>query len=293
LTGKKTIFGKSPKVGELGEILPEEEERAATPTVRMKKSNGSGIVTAAATVAVGAVAAEAVQPPAIPSLSQGPAPQVDVTEEPVHTSVPTEQEPAQAAVEETIPPAPINVVLAGETPSPQVALDTSEPAAVAAASMIPTLDEFVPEPEPSFVEEPVSQATTTADEESVSQPEPTSDVEEELVVETSEEPLSDDVLPAIPVVDASPELPVTPVEQVAIVEEALSDDRGIVEEEAVPEEFTTAPVSQADEGENQDQLPAVESKPAEQTNGAAISVGSPSSANAQDDVDVPEEHPQN
>jgi len=242
LTGKKTIFGKSPKVGELGEILPEEEERAATPTVRMKKSNASGIVTAAATIAVGAVAAEAVQPPAIPSLSQDPAPQVDVTEEPVHTSVHTEQEPAQAAVEKAIPPAPINVVLAGETPSPQVALDTSEPAAVA------TLDEFVPEPEASFVEEPVSQATTTADEESVSQPELTSDVEEELVVE---EPLSDDVLPAIPVVEASPELPVTPVEQIAIVEETLSDDRGIVEEEAVPEEFTTAPVSQADEGENQ------------------------------------------
>ena len=57
LTGKKSMFGKSPKVGELGEILPGEEERAATPTIRVRKSNGLGIVTAAATVAVGAVAA--------------------------------------------------------------------------------------------------------------------------------------------------------------------------------------------------------------------------------------------
>lgn len=323
LTVKKGMFGKSPKVGELGEILPEEEERAATPTVRMRKSNGLGTVTAAATVAVGAVAAETVQPPVIPSLSQGPPPQVDVTEEPAHTPVPTEQEPVEAAIEEAIPPAPINVVLAGDTPGPQVALDTSEPAAVAAASAIPTLDDFVPESEASSVEEPVPQATSTADEESVSQPEPTSDVEEELVIEAPEELLSDDVLPAIPVVDASPELPVTPVEQVAIVGETLSDDGGIVEEEAVPEEFTTAPVSEADEGENQSheavlegstevteaaepevqeqipveptqhQSPAVESKPAEQTHGAAISAESPPSAHAQDDVDVPEEHPQN
>jgi len=50
------MFGKSPKVGGLGEILPE-EERAATPIVRMRKINGLGIVAAAATVAVGAAAA--------------------------------------------------------------------------------------------------------------------------------------------------------------------------------------------------------------------------------------------
>ena len=245
LTGKK---GKSPKVGELGEVLSEEEEKEVR-TVMARKSIGPGII--AGSTFVGAVAKEAVQSPAIPPPS-APTSQVDVVGEPVEPTEPTEQKPTEAAVEEIIPPAPIDVVLAGDTPGPQVALDTSEPAALAAASATPTIDDSASQPEP----------VPTVGEPEV--PEPASYVEEEPTVEAPEAPSSDDLLPAVPVVDATPQFPVAPVEQIPIVENTQAED-------------ATA------------ELEATEVVPGElPTDDAAISNETPSSVDAQDDVDVPQ-----
>lgn len=253
LIGKKAILGKSPKIGELGEILPEEEEKAEDQTVRAREGNGLGF--AAGT------AAEAVQPCASPPPSLGPAPQEDAVEEPM-----------QAVEEEAIPPAPINVILGGDTPGPQVALDTSEPAALAAASDAPAPDESAPQ---ATVEEPISQPAVGGPE----VPEPASDVEEEPIVETPEVSSPDDTLPAVPVVDASPDLPVTLVEQISIVEETLAEDSTAEVEDAV-----TSAVTEPAQPGVPDEVP---------THGAVISNESPSSADAQVDVDVPEEHPPN
>ncbi|OAX38409.1 hypothetical protein K503DRAFT_800479 [Rhizopogon vinicolor AM-OR11-026] len=217
LTGKKSIFGKSPKVGELGEILPEEEERAKTPTVKARKNNGVGIVAASA------VTAEAVQTTATSSPSQGSAPYLDAVEE-----------PAQAAVEEAIPPAPMDVVLAGDTPGSQVALDTSESATP------------YPQSEASLYEESVAHATV---EESISQPEPVSDVEEEGEEAVPEEVTSAPVSQADEGTDQSHE--VAPGD---VIEAA---------EPEVPEEVPVKPVVEP----SHDQSPAAESKSAEQTNG--------------------------
>jgi hypothetical protein len=282
LTGKKSVFVKSPKVGELGEILPEEEE---SPTVRTKKGHGLGVVAAAGG------AAETVRLPATSSS------QLNIVGEP---AVPTAQEG-------TIPPAPTNVVLAGDTPGPQVALETSEPTALAAASA-------TSEPEASHDQKSVSQATLV--EESVSQPEPevsesTSDAdEEEAIFETPAASSLNHALPAIPVVDTLPELPVAPVEQLPIVAEMPAGE-GVAEEVEGTEDITSAPVSQADEAAHSheaapevieaaepevsvqvvipahDQSPATASKPAEETNGAVIPTGSSPSADAQDEADVP------
>ncbi|KAG2125749.1 hypothetical protein DEU56DRAFT_564087 [Suillus clintonianus] len=129
LTGKKVVMGKSPKVGELGEILPEEEERSETPTAMTSRSRlGLGIT---ATAAVGAVAAEAVQPP---TPSQGPsrAPE-EIAQSPAVTTTGLQE---QAVVEES------NDVLDGET------LENNESAAIP--------DESVPESEATLVEESVT-----------------------------------------------------------------------------------------------------------------------------------------
>lgn len=69
LTSKKSAIGKSPKVGELGEILPE-EERSETPTAVTNTNKGLGI---AGTATVDAVAAEAVQSPVPEEIVQSPA----------------------------------------------------------------------------------------------------------------------------------------------------------------------------------------------------------------------------
>jgi hypothetical protein len=287
LTGKKSVFVKSPKVGELGEILPEEEE---SPTVRTKKGHGLGVAAAG-----GARAAETVRLPATSSS------QLNIAGEP---AVPTAQEPV---VEGTIPPAPTNVVLAGDTPGPQVALETSEPAALVAASA-------ASEPEASHDRKSISQATLV--EESVSQPEPevsesASDAdEEEAIFETPAASSLNHALPAIPVVDTLPELPVAPVEQLPIVAE-MPVGEDVAEEVEGAEAVTFAPVSQADEAAHSheaapevieaaepevpvqavilahDQSPATASKPAEETNGAMIPIESSPSTDAQDEADVP------
>jgi len=69
LTSKKSAIGKSPKVGELGEILPE-EEGSETPTAVTNTNKGLGITE---TATVDAVAAEAVQSPVPEEIVQSPA----------------------------------------------------------------------------------------------------------------------------------------------------------------------------------------------------------------------------
>ncbi|KAG1751754.1 hypothetical protein EDB19DRAFT_1198150 [Suillus lakei] len=96
LTGKKVIMGKSPKVGELGEILPEEEERSETPTAITSMSRGLGLGVAA-TAAAGTVTAEAVQQPApsqgsVPQLQGAPA--EEIVQSPA-IATPTEPQAAQ------------------------------------------------------------------------------------------------------------------------------------------------------------------------------------------------------
>ncbi|KIJ64337.1 hypothetical protein HYDPIDRAFT_112331 [Hydnomerulius pinastri MD-312] len=157
-------------------------------------------------------------------------------------AVPEPQE--TAGDEDALPPAPEAVVLAGETPGPQVALNTSEPAALAhiteetqavqpevvasadepAAAPLVVADEVAPEAAPA--DAPVTEEAAEAD------------------------------LPEVPIVDASPELPVTPVEQVPLVQEPVveqaSESVPVIEEPAAP----TAPTDNA--GEEAPTEPAVE-----------------------------------
>ncbi|KAG2051079.1 hypothetical protein BDR06DRAFT_973978 [Suillus hirtellus] len=126
LPSKKSAIGKSPKVGELGEILPE-EERSETPTA---VTNASKELDIAETATVGAVSAEAVQSPVPEGIVQSPA--VDAPAESVQQP---QQDSEQALAQEAI------VTLA----------------------VIP--DDSVPESEGTLVEESVSQSEPTHDSE--------------------------------------------------------------------------------------------------------------------------------
>ncbi|KAG2112605.1 uncharacterized protein F5147DRAFT_771146 [Suillus discolor] len=64
LTSKKSAIGKSPKVGELGEILPG-EERSETPTTVTNTNKGLGIAGTAADAAQSPVPEEIVESPAV------------------------------------------------------------------------------------------------------------------------------------------------------------------------------------------------------------------------------------
>jgi hypothetical protein len=232
--GKKGIMGKSPKIGELGEIVP--EERSETPTAMTSTSQGLGLgISTAATV--GAVAAEAVQPLAH---SQGPVPN-----EIVQSSAVT------APAEPVLQPGQDNAVdehAAGEAAND--VLDEDTPGASGSIALAAIPDESVPESEATLFED------------SVSQPEPAS-VEEPEVVSTAPEPTHD-------IETAPKDASVTEVAQAEIPEEPPVQPAQTVE---------PAP-------------PTTESKPVEYTNGTA-SMEPPSYADAQDDVDVPEEHPSN
>lgn len=234
LMGKKGIMGKSPKVGELGEIVP--EERSETPTAMTSTSKGVELGIAA-TATAGVVAAEAVQPLAH---SEGPAPEEIV------------QSPAVAAPAEPVLQPGQDDAVAG----------LHEPAAGEAANNV--LDEETPETSGSAVipDESVPESEVTLFEDSVSQAEPAF-VEEPEVVSTAPEPTHDI--------------------------EAASDDASVTEvaQAEIPEEPPVQPTQTVEPAS-----PPAESKPVEYTNGAA-STEPPSYADAQDEVDVPEEHPSN
>ena len=169
---KKT--GKTPKIGEMGEILTEEPETQQSteeeqkPELQSKVPEPSGaevatgVAAAAAIVAGTAAAADTAKAnadlPPVPIVEAG-APAVEAAsaiepvkpdEEPAekptkfveHITPPTSSSPASSAVvapaddaeSKELPPAPEPVVLTGETPGPDVALTTSEPVALAEAS---------------------------------------------------------------------------------------------------------------------------------------------------------------
>ncbi|KIJ18361.1 hypothetical protein PAXINDRAFT_9438 [Paxillus involutus ATCC 200175] len=117
---------------------------------------------------------------------------------------------------EVLPPAPEAVVLATETPGSQfVALDTSEPVAIAQAT----------EPEVVAVTEESSPATLDV----IAQVEPDV-VPSDVPSDPTGEPVSEVSLAEIPIVDAEPELPVTP--QVLLVQEpVIAPEPQVVDEE--------------------------------------------------------------
>lgn len=225
LMGKKGILGKSPKVGELGEIVP--EERSETPTAMTSTSKGAELDTAAT------AAAGAVQPIAH---SDGPAPE-EIVQSPA-VAAPAEpvlqpgQNNAVAGLHEQAAGESANNVLDEETP------ETSGSAAIP--------DESVPESEGTLFEDSASQAEPAF-------------VEEPEVATHNIEAASEDA---------------------SVTEVAQTE---IPEEPPVQPTQTVEPAS-----------PATESKPVEHkhTNGA-VSTEPPSYTDAQDDVDVPEEHPSN
>jgi hypothetical protein len=189
LMGKKGIMGKSPKVGELGEIVP--EERSETPTAMTSTSKGLDTgISATATVA-----AEAVQPLAH---SQGPVPDEVV------------QKPAVAApAEPVLQPGQDNAVAheqaAGEAANNVLDEETSEASGSVAHAALP--DESVPESEATLFED------------SASQPEPASAEEPEDVF-TAPEPTHDGEAPTDEGTEVAPEdASVTEAAQTEIPEE--------------------------------------------------------------------------
>jgi len=166
-TRKKSA--KSPRIGEMGEILAEEPESKAPETPRKdtqpEEPKGLGLtgVDIGAGVAVAEPAINSVETsqvkssdlPAIPIVDTHEAsaeagaqatvplkqdeepsadkPTVSIPEDVVvPTDAPTGISEAQDAAEsKPLPPAPESVVLAGDTPGPQTALSTSEPATLA------------------------------------------------------------------------------------------------------------------------------------------------------------------
>ncbi|OCH87839.1 hypothetical protein OBBRIDRAFT_129203 [Obba rivulosa] len=204
---------KSPKVGEMGELLPEEPQTPASPASAEQRTGLglSGVVTepapGGASNKTEAAEAKTTDLPPVPVVdAQVPTPATaPITSEPImadeepagdrptvavpqEPAVPSDAPPAlpekdQAPEATTLPPAPESVVLTGETPGPQVALDTSEPAAFAEASAQVQGEAEVPplEPEAAQAEaaesEPTQQAefaTALATAEPVSVPESTS-----------------------------------------------------------------------------------------------------------------------
>ncbi|KAG1873775.1 hypothetical protein F4604DRAFT_754783 [Suillus subluteus] len=242
LTGRKGTMGKSPKVGELGEILPE-EDRSETPTAGTSTSKELGLGIAG-TATVGAVVIEAVQPLAH---SQGPIPeevvQSPAVAAPAEPALQPREDNAVAALREQALVEEASNVLDKETP------ETGESVALVA---IP--DESVPESEATLVEESISQPepASLAEPEVVSTaPEPAHDIEAS-VFGTPESPASDDTLPAVPVVDDLLEPLIEPEEQTSIVEETPSE---VPANEGIEETPEDASVYEAAEAETPEEPP--------------------------------------
>ncbi|KAI1790821.1 hypothetical protein LXA43DRAFT_1014163 [Ganoderma leucocontextum] len=286
---KSAARKKPAKISELGEILPEVEEKPEEkPVVPEKEEPKKEAAPASAPKAPDTetepseepkvadvnvpspAAAEAPSPtaplspvtptaedfPAIPVVSVLAAAAV-VTPVAVE-ALKTENAPADAALEhklevpadtsastdKSLPPTPEPVVLAGETPGPQVALTTSEPAALVEISQ--KADEAAPAA--PVVPEAVSAPETTALVADVSAtPEPT--VEEHVVAEV---PVVSDASAAVekPVVETAPVVEEPAVEEPAAVEPsapapapapAEPAPASLVEPESAPAEAEPAP----------------------------------------------------
>lgn len=270
---------KSPRIGEMGEILPEEDippvpavpEQPAQvpqpPAAEEKPAQGLGLVvapepSAESTAPPTPISKEETSTPApapkdeaeLPAVPLVEAAPIEVPEEvaPVATEpVKTEEEAAEKPTvavpeavdvpadttpevedgnEKELPPAPEAVVLTGGTPGPEVALASSEPAAIAqvadAVEAEKAEEPAAPaEPEAAAVDEP----STTVPTAEIPQ------VEEEVVEPPahSEEPV---VEVSVPQEESSHEEPAEPL--TAPPEPAVEDD--VVESPAQPEEEPTA-----------------------------------------------------
>lgn len=198
--GAKRKAGQTPIVGEMGEILKEEPEeplKGEYPVKKEKKAEERPTGLGLEGVAVEALAPTEPVPvkadfPEIKTADLPPVPVVDAEPASSPEAPPTATEPLKvdegftekpiaaipgdvvppanaleksaAAEEKSLPPAPDPVVLAGETPGPEVALSTSEPVALAEASAVvpeaqvaePVVEEEPAAPEPA-VQEPIVQ----------------------------------------------------------------------------------------------------------------------------------------
>ena len=207
---------KSPRIGEMGEMVPEEEESlvARAPPVALAPSGpaaqhvqGLGLTTAKpsasavptapapptkAEAELPAVPLVEAEPPEVPAGvapvateavktgSETPEkPTVPVPENPGEVSVPADEATPAAeggADEKVLPPAPEPVVLAGGTPGPEVALSSSEPAAIAQAAETAQAESedaeaAEPEPQAPVAREPAAaQGEVAAEEQNVEGP---------------------------------------------------------------------------------------------------------------------------
>ncbi|KAH7882737.1 hypothetical protein F5I97DRAFT_1907989 [Phlebopus sp. FC_14] len=144
---------------------------------------------------------------------------------------------------DSLPPAPETVALAGETPGPQTALHTSEPAALA---QIADDAPVAATPEVAVAADDEGHALTV-----------TNSVVDVPVGEGSQdvavEPAPAASLPEVPVVNASPELPVTPPEQVPLVQERVAESSTVSEPvtkgQVVPDTSSAVDVAVAEPSE--------------------------------------------
>lgn len=285
--GGRKKGGMSPRIGEMGEILPEVEEGSAEPSQPSEpapstSATGLGIITEAEAPAVPPKVEEETKTEVTP-VPLVDAPPTDeatpVATEPIHTDEDKEKLTVALATETTdvtevtesedksLPPAPEPVVLAGSTPGPQVALDTSEPVALAEAAgpEVPSKDEdeiqsVAPAEEtaleaPKQIEEPIESTDDVIPEDSVI-PETVESVAEPVKEDTQvpdDEPQAPAELTEPAAQTPSPEahavdlevLDTEPVidETVAFAEESAPSDVGQVQ---TPVEDVPAPVQEVE-----------------------------------------------
>ncbi|KAI0789269.1 hypothetical protein C8Q75DRAFT_733928 [Abortiporus biennis] len=241
--GASTV-AKGGRVGEMGEILPEEDEPKASLGQRdireSKPATGLGITGANVGSSAAAPAPTPVEPivisptetalPPVPVVEATPVvaeeevvpaatEPVKVDEDiekptvvvPTETTVPVDVEDAEAS----LPPAPEQVVLTGTTPGPEVALSTSEPAALAESV----------EPQVAAVMEPIKE-----------------EVQAEPVVNTSgTAPVEEVIQPEEPVVEEAPQPEAHAEEPTQSGEPAQPEEPAKVEEPVQPEEPVIEP----------------------------------------------------
>ena len=128
LSGIRSKFsvGKSPRIGEMGEVLSEEPEPLFEAPKKVQKSDTAGVIGGAVLAAAEGKKNEVPAPeeptPTLTAVEGPERPQRALPEIP-----PVVETPAPAPVDEPIlKPAPESVVLHGETPGPQLALDSTE-----------------------------------------------------------------------------------------------------------------------------------------------------------------------
>ena len=128
LSGRKKKSGKSPRIGEMGEVFSEEPEPILEVPEKVETAEENGEAKAVA-VAAGVGKVETVVDVPVSETVAEPQTTPTVLPPPVSEETPEEPNasvPEEVEFEETLPPAPESVVLHGETPGPQLALDSTE-----------------------------------------------------------------------------------------------------------------------------------------------------------------------